>query len=95
MPTHRWKQVPVSCPSLRCIWFCATTSSSAAVTWRNRLTRSPVSGEVGGQLGLAHRQIVRGGDGVDRRPDDRVVDRLGHPLAEQPHLEAATRRLSM
>ena len=84
MPTQRWKQVPVSCPSRRCILFCMTRSAALVAIWRKRLTRSPVSGRHRGrEFGIAVREVVGLRDRVDRGPDDRMVDRLGDRLAHQ------------
>ncbi len=41
MPTQRWKQVPVSWPSLLCILFWFTTSSALSAMCRNLLTGMP------------------------------------------------------
>ena len=43
----------------------------------------------GREFGVSNREIVGFGHGVDRRPDDRMIDRLGDQLAEEIDRESA------
>ncbi len=55
--------------------------------------QEPVDGFAGqlgllaGQFRLLDDQVIGGGHRIDRGSDDGVIDRLDHPLSEQPHVQ--------